>query len=147
MVYEGCKFMTESTVNAGKEKLLLERMVKLGIRESDLREDFIRGSGRGGQKLNKTSSCVQLFHLPTGIQIKCQQTRLRSLNRFLARRELCEKIAERIHGEQSARQQEIEKIRRQKRRRSRRQRQRMLEVKHLHSLKKQTRRFAGTNED
>ena len=109
MVYEGCKFMTESIVNANKEKMLLERMVKLGIRDSDLREAFIRGSGRGGQKINKTSSCVQLLHLPTGIQVKCQQTRSRALNRFLARRELCEKIADRVYGEQSARQQEIEK--------------------------------------
>jgi len=131
--------MTESTVSANKEKMLLERMAKLGIREADLREDFIRGSGKGGQKINKTSSCVQLLHPATGIQVKCQQTRSRALNRFLARRELCEKIAERLYGEQSARRQEIEKIRRQKRRRSRRQRQRILETKHLHSLKKQMR--------
>jgi len=139
--------MTESTVNASKAKMLLERMAALGIREGDLREIFIRGSGRGGQKINKTSSCVQLLHMPTGIQVKCQQTRSRELNRFLARRELCEKIAERIHGEQSARQQAIEKIRRQKRRRSRRQRAAMLEAKYLHSLKKQSRRPPGMNED
>ena len=145
VVYEGCKFMTESIVNANKEKMLLERMAKLGVREADIREDFIRGSGRGGQKINKTSSCVQLLHLPTGIQVKCQQTRSRALNRFLARRELCEKIAERIYGEQSARQQAAEKIRRQKRRRSRRQRVIMLEAKHLHTLKKQMRRQIGTD--
>jgi len=134
-------------VTPAKEKALLEWMAKLGVREADLHEDFIRGSGKGGQKINKTSSCVNLLHAPTGIQIKCQQTRLRSLNRFLARRELCEKIAERIYGEQSARQQEFEKIRRQKRRRSRRQRQRMLEGKHLHSLKKQMRQPASTNDE
>jgi len=127
--------------------MLLERMARLGIREADLREDFIRGSGRGGQKINKTSSCVNLVHVPSGIRIKCQQTRLRSLNRFLARRELCEKIAERIYGEQSARRQAAEKIRRQKRRRSRRQRAAMLEAKHRHSLKKQQRRPMEMNED
>lgn len=142
-----CLYMTGSTVNPNKEKVLSERMNKLGIREGDLREIFIRGSGRGGQKINKTSSCVQLLHLPTGFQIKCQQTRSRALNRFLARRELCEKIAERIYGEQSARRQAAEKIRRQKRRRSRRQRAAMLEAKYLHSLKKQSRRPVGTNDD
>lgn len=139
--------MTDSMVNTAKILALRERLARLGIREGDLREIFIRGSGRGGQKINKTSSCVQLLHAPSGIQVKCQQTRQRALNRFLARRELCEKIAERISGEQSARQQEIEKIRRQKRRRGRRQRQRMLEAKHLHALKKQMRRSAGINEE
>jgi protein subunit release factor B len=129
-----------SMVNTAKILALCQRMNKLGIREADIREDFIRGSGRGGQKINKTSSCVQLLHLPSGIQIKCQQTRMRELNRFLARRELCARLEERLLGAQSARQQEIEKIRRQKRRRSRRQRAAMLEAKHRHSLKKQMRR-------
>lgn len=132
--------MSEGMVNPGKEKLLLERMRRLGIMECDLRETFIRGSGKGGQKINKTSSCVHLLHVPTNIQVKCQPTRLRSLNRFLARRELCDKIEERISGAQSARRQVIEKIRRQKRRRGRRQRAAMLEAKHQHSLKKQQRR-------
>ena len=122
-------------------------MAGLGIRETDLREIFVRGSGKGGQKINKTSSCVHLLHIPTGLQAKCQQTRLRALNRFLARRELCEKIAERVHGEQSARRQEIEKFRRQKRRRSRRQRERMLEAKYTHSLKKQMRKSVEMDED
>ncbi|MFC1453716.1 peptide chain release factor family protein [Verrucomicrobiota bacterium] len=128
-----------------KEKALLKRMAGLGIRESDIREDFIRGSGSGGQKINKTSSCVNLLHAPTGIQVKCQQTRQRVLNRFLARRELCEKIAEKTYGEKTARRQADEKIRRQKRRRSRRQRAKVLEAKHLHSLKKQSRRTVGTD--
>jgi len=138
--------MAESMVSAEKEKILRERMAALGIREADLRETFIRGSGKGGQKINKTSSCVHLLHIPTGLQAKCQQTRLRALNRFIARRELCEKIAARIHGEQSARRQEIEKIRRQKRRRSRRQRERMLEAKYTHSLKKQMRKSVDYEE-
>jgi len=139
--------MTESGVNAAKERMLLERMARLGIREADIREEFIRGSGHGGQKINKTSSCVQLLHGPTGLQVKCQQTRQRALNRFLARRELCEKIADRVLGEQSARRQEFEKIRRQKRRRSRRQRAAMLEAKHFHSLKKQSRRQGNMDDN
>lgn len=134
-------------VSSDKEKALQERMIKFGIREADLREDFIRGSGHGGQKINKTSSCVSLFHAPTGFQIKCQQTRQRALNRFLARRELCEKIEEKIYGEQSARRQAVEKIRRQKRRRGRRQRAAILEAKHLHSLKKQKRRSVELNDN
>jgi peptide chain release factor len=139
--------MTDSMVNPDKERMLSGRMLRLGIRECDLRETFIRGSGKGGQKINKTSSCVHLLHAPSGAQIKCQQTRSRALNRFLARRELCDRIEARVLGAQSARQQAIEKIRRQKRRRSRRARAVMLEGKHLHALKKQRRHSPGFNED
>ena len=73
------------------EKLaaLRERMEDLGIREQDLEESFVRGSGRGGQKVNKTNNCVYLRHTPTGIAVKCHADRSRELNRFLARRELC----------------------------------------------------------
>ncbi len=119
---------------------LAKRMVRLGIREEDLLEKFILGSGSGGQKINKTSSCVYLKHLPTGIEIKCQRERSREMNRFLARRELCEKLEEKIFQEKSKRQQEIEKIRRQKRRRSRRSKEKMLEGKRLHSGKKEMRK-------
>lgn len=115
-------------------------MAALGIREADLVERFVLGSGSGGQKLNKTSSCVQLKHLPTGIEVKCQQERSRELNRFLARREVCDRVEERQQGARSARQQEIERIRRQKRRRSRRQRARMVDDKRKHGAKKQARR-------
>jgi len=114
-------------------------MEQLNIREDDLVERFIRGSGRGGQKLNKTSSCVYLLHRPSGIEVKCQRERSQALNRYLARRELCEKLAERIEGEKSRRQQERERIRRQKRRRSRRAKQKMLEEKRQQSRKKQLR--------
>ena len=115
-------------------------MASLGIHEEDLIEKFIRGSGSGGQKINKTSSCVSLHHTPTGIDIKCQRERSRELNRYLARRELCEKIEEIKLGKKSARQQAIEKIRRQKRRRSRRAKNRMLDDKSKHAEKKQNRK-------
>ena len=104
-------------------------MEALNIREDELQEQFILGSGHGGQKLQKTSSTVQLKHLPTGIVIKCQQSRLRDENRFHARRMLCDKIEEQIHEKKSKRQQEAEKIRRQKRRRSRRAQQKMVDEK------------------
>lgn len=111
-------------------------MEALGIRESDLVENFIRGSGSGGQKVNKTSSCVQLLHAPSGIEIKCQRERSQALNRFFARRELCDRIEEQVAGKKSKKRQEMEKIRRQKRRRSRRSKERMLKDKAHQSVKK-----------
>lgn len=123
-----------------KWEQLYARMASLHIREEDLTESFIRGSGSGGQKINKTSSCVQLRHAPSGIEIKCQSSRLQSSNRFFARRDLCDKLEERKLGAQSKRQQEQEKIRRQKRRRSRRAQNKMLEGKHKQSDKKALRR-------
>ena len=122
-----------------KWKALEARMIKLGILTEDITEKFIRGSGSGGQKINKTASCVYLKHTPTGIEVKCQAERSRELNRFIARKELCETYQEKILGIQSARQQAREKIRRQKRRRSRRQKNRMLDDKSKQSEKKQRR--------
>lgn len=127
-------------VSPEKTAELARRMEALGIREGDLVERFIKGSGSGGQKVNKTSSCVYLLHRPSGIEIKCQRERSQAMNRFLARRELCDKLEEKIKGVQSARQQEIERIRRQKRRKSRRQRERMLDDKRHHAQKKSLRR-------
>jgi protein subunit release factor B len=121
---------------------LRERMARLSIRDTDLEEHFIKGSGSGGQKINKTSSCVYLRHLPTGIEVKCQRERSQAMNRFLARRELCERIEAKQRGEASARRQEFEKIRRQKRRRSRRAKARMLDDKRHHGAIKAGRRGA-----
>ena len=121
-----------------KEKLqeLAQRMQRCNIRDDDLIEKFILGSGKGGQKINKTASCVYLKHLPTGLEIKCQRARSRELNRYIARRELCEKLESKIFKEKSEKQQQTEKIRRQKRRRTRRQKEKMLkEKKHRGSLK------------
>ena len=108
----------------------------LGIKDEDLVEKFILGSGKGGQKINKTSSCVYLKHIPTSIEIKCQKERSRELNRFYARRALCERLEEQIEGKKSEHQQMIEKIRRQKRRRSRKSKEKMLETKSRVSEKK-----------
>ncbi len=123
-------------VSMDKESQLLQRMARLGIAESDLRETFIRGGGPGGQKTNKTSSTVCLRHLPTGIEVRCARERSQSMNRFFARRELCDKIAEKIHGEKTKKEQEREKIRRQKRRRSRRQTALMVDAKKKNGAKK-----------
>lgn len=125
-----------------KEKYdeLHARMERLGIKEGDLIEKFILGSGSGGQKINKTSSCVYLKHIPTGIEIKCQRERSRALNRYYARRELCDKLEEKIEHKKSEKQQMIEKIRRQKRRRSRKSKEKMLAAKKQLSEKKSLRK-------
>lgn len=116
-------------------------MARAGIVEADLREQFVLGSGSGGQKINKTSSAVRLTHEPSGLWVKVQASRSREDNRWLARRALAEKILELRDGEASKRQQEREKIRRQKRRRSRRQKARMLDDKAKHAAKKAARRW------
>lgn len=127
-------------VRPEKEQALRARMDRLGIREEDLEETFIRSAGPGGQKVNKTSSCVQILHRPTGRLVKCQESRSQGINRFRAREILAEAIEEQMLGERSARRQEAEKIRRQKRRRSRRSREKMLEDKRLRGEVKAGRR-------
>jgi protein subunit release factor B len=123
-------------VSHNKEKALLERMQRLGIKESDLSETFIRSSGPGGQKVNKASSCVFLIHTPTGLSVKCQETRSQALNRYLARRLLVDRIERKEKGYVSAEQERIEKVRRQKRRRSKKAKEKVLRLKHKQSEKK-----------
>lgn len=137
--------MATFPVSPEKDGQLAARMASLGIRETDLDEKFVKGSGSGGQKVNKTSSCVWLLHKPTGIEIKCQRERSQAMNRFFARRELCDRLEQKLRGIQSARQQQAEKIRRQKRRRSRRQKQHMLQDKRHHAEKKSARRWTPTD--
>lgn len=124
------------------EKLtdLGQRMAALGISENDLLEKFVRGSGAGGQKINKTNNCVFLKHLPSGVCIKCQMDRSRELNRFLARRELCDQLEAIRDGRAFAKTQAIEKMRRQKRPRSKRSKQRSVADKRQLSQKKSLRR-------
>jgi len=124
------------TISQEKDTALQERMERLGVREEEFRETFIRSSGPGGQKVNKTSSCVYLVHLPTGLSVKCQQERSQALNRFLARRILLDRIERLQTGLVSAERMRTEKIRRQKRRRSRRAQEKVLETKHLQAEKK-----------
>lgn len=102
--------MPDFAVSPEKNRWLKERMETLKIREDDIIERFIRSSGRGGQKVNKSSSCVYLKHLPTGIEIKCMKDRSQSINRFLARRELIKRIEEMMGIERL----EVKRIRKQK---------------------------------
>jgi peptide chain release factor len=126
-------------VSPEKEKQLASRMRALGVREEDLEEQFVRSSGPGGQKVNKTSTCVVLHHRPTNIRVKCQKERSQSLNRFLARRILLEKIEAGLAGAQDAEEKRKERIRRQKRRRSRRAKLRLLADKRRQAEKKSLR--------
>jgi len=132
-----------ATYGAGpdKEKSLAERMERLGIREEDILEKFIRSGGHGGQNVNKVATCVYLKHLPTGTEVKCQQERSQSLNRYLARRILVDKIEAAVLGKESEEERRIAKIRRQKRKRSKRAKEKMLADKRRVSEKKKARTF------
>lgn len=99
---------------------LTKKMAELGLTEGDFEESFIRASGKGGQKVNKTSSSVRLYYPALDIELKVQSSRNQALNRFLARRLLCERIEEKTLGKASKRSKEIEKKRKQKARRARR---------------------------
>jgi protein subunit release factor B len=127
-------------VSIEKEAQLARRMAELGVSEADIEESFVRSGGHGGQNVNKTSTCVMLIHCPTGLQVKCQETRQQGLNRYIARRLLLDKIEERKNGFVAAQRAEIERIRRQKRKRSRRAKDKMLANKAHHSDKKDMRR-------
>ncbi len=129
------------SASRGKEAALKTKMALLGIKEADLEEKFIRSSGKGGQKVNKSSTCVYLKHKPTGIEVKCQKERSQVLNRFLARRILVNKIESLMLGKKAAEQRKIEKIRRQKRKRSRRAKEKMLRYKKMRSEKKKLRKI------
>ena len=111
--------MLSFAVSEEKNRQLRLKMVELGVKEEDLEESFVRSSGNGGQHVNKTSSCVQLKHRPTGITAVCMRERSQSVNRYLARRELLERI-EAAAGITTPAMKRIEKLRKQKDRRRRR---------------------------
>src|SRR6266496_6551054 len=117
-------------VSPEKQHALAARMRALGVREEDLTETFVRSGGKGGQNVNKVSTCVMLVHRPTGMRVKCQRERSQALNRYRARELLADKIEHRVLGERSAAAQRVAKLRRQKRRRSRRAKEKILEAKH-----------------
>jgi len=123
-------------VSADKEKAITARMIELGVTENDFEESFIRSSGPGGQKVNKSSSCVYLVHIPTGLAVKCQRERSQSLNRFLAKRLLLDKIERKQKGFIAEEKEKLEKVRRQKRKRSKRAKEKILTAKHQQAEKK-----------
>lgn len=128
--------MASFAVSLDKQKALAKKMLDSGIEEKDIVESFIRSQGPGGQNVNKTSTCVYLRHVPTGIEVKCQKERSQALNRYFARQILLKKLETLILGNLSKERQRIAKIRRQKRRRSRRAKLKILEGKRYRAEKK-----------
>jgi protein subunit release factor B len=116
------------------------KAAELGIRQEDIDEHFIRGSGKGGQKINKTSSCVLLRHVPTGIEVRCQKHREQSKNRLSAYKLLILKIEEKVKGAASEQAKKIFKLKKQKQKRTRRAKLKMLELKKKRSERKENRR-------
>ena len=115
-------------------------MATLGIREADIEETFVRSAGHGGQNVNKTSTCVMLLHRPTGLQVKCQESRQQGMNRQRARELLLDKLEARQKNRVQAERARAEKLRRQKRGRSRGAKERILADKSKRAQKKQSRR-------
>lgn len=128
--------MSGFPVGKDKEKKLLDKMKRFGVKETDILEKFTRSSGPGGQNVNKNSTCVYLKHIPTGIEIKCQIERSQGKNRYIARKLLLDKIESRLLGIMSQERQRIEKIKRQKRKRSKRAKLKILQMKQKRSEKK-----------
>lgn len=132
-------------ISPGKWDALRRLMHSLDIDEKKIREHFIRGSGRGGQKINKSAICVQLIY--DDIEIRSQKSRSQADNRFWARRELCEKIAQRRSDRQSEQEALSTKIRRQKNRRTRRAKEKMVADKRHQSFKKRLRRPPSSSDE
>jgi len=118
----------------------LVKAEELNVFPWDITEQFVRGSGKGGQKINKTSSCVVLKHLPTGIEVRCQKHREQSKNRLSAYKLLILKIEDKIRGNASERAKKIFKLKKQKQRRSKRAKEKMLIAKHHRSEIKKMRK-------
>ena len=127
-----------SHAGIGQDKLaaLAALLTKAGVMEADLEERFVRASGPGGQKVNKTSSAVWLRHGPSGMEVKAQASRSQAQNRYAARKRLAERLVEVAEGAASKMAQAIAKVQRQKRKRSRRAKAKVLANKRHQGEKK-----------
>ncbi len=112
--------MVSFGVSPEKAAALAARMNALNIEERDLEEHFVRSGGAGGQHVNRTATCVQLKHAASGIEVKMQKARSQGLNRYYARKRLCELLEGKVLGEESPEAIRAAKLRKQKKRRKRR---------------------------
>ena len=127
------------------EASLRARFVSLGVKPADIGEQFIRGAGAGGKKINKTSSTVVLRHWPTGLEVRCQRERSQSVNRLLAWVELADRLEERRDQAARSRQAAKELVRRQTRQKSYGQKQRMIQSKKHRAKHKASRGRVGSD--
>ncbi len=111
--------MGKFNVSPEKENALIKKMDQLQIFEKDLVETFVKSRGKGGQNVNKNSTCVNIKHIPTGITVKYDKERSQILNRFFARRELLKRFEEFNTGICSAEERKNKKVKKQKARRKR----------------------------
>ncbi len=112
----------------------------------DVSESFVRGSGAGGQKINKTSSTVVLRHGPSGLEVRCQEERSQAVNRERAWARFCEKLEESLRAAEAARRAAMAKKRRSTRPRSARQKAKLVAAKRLRAGIKAGRRAPGPGE-
>ena len=122
------------------DPILQARLAALGIEEEDLVERFVKGSGPGGQKINKTASCVFLKHVRSGVEVKCQDGRSLQDNRLEARIRLCEALEQKAAARKQSKAQQRAKTRFQKRKRSPRQKAKIVEGKRKRGQTKQLRK-------
>jgi len=114
--------MIDFGITERKAAELMQRMKNCGLSEKDIEEKFVRSSGPGGQKVNKSSTCVHLTHRPSGLAVKMQKSRTQKLNRYYARKRICELLEKKLLGKASPEEKKLSKIRKQKDRRRRRNR-------------------------
>lgn len=138
--------MTRGALFTEKDKELKRQMKSSGVYIKDIKEKFVRSSGPGGQNVNKVSSCVVLVHIPTGIQVKCQEERSQVLNRHQARWMLLKKIQHHFHQLKLQQISQAEKKKRQNRKRSTFSKEITLKEKAKRSDKKVRRKKVSLNQ-
>lgn len=114
--------------------------MKIVIKPEDLQEKFIRSRGKGGQNVNKVSTCVQLKHLPTGTTVRCEVYRTQKKNRELALQMLIEKLEKKEQARINKEISDKEKLRRTNRKKPRALKEKILKDKKIISGKKELRK-------